>query len=176
MNIGILGGNEVCQTEKLLSHLYENANRQVTLYNLKTEGCLGSLKILIINEKSRCLPHYLSTLEDSGVIVANGDDFSIRPYLIGRPAHLITYGFNQKASLTTSSVAQNDMEIKDQQKIQFCIQRSFSTLSGKTLEQQEFSLEIGNGIKNIYSVLGAIAAALLDDVYTNIPNGENIYR
>jgi len=34
------------------------------------------------------------------------------------------------------------------------------------LEQQEFSLEIGNGIKNIYSVLGAIAAALLDDVYT----------
>jgi UDP-N-acetylmuramyl tripeptide synthase len=88
-------------------------------------------------------------------VVANGDDPGIRARLRGWRVKLITYGFNGKACVTASSVAENWVHC--------CLQRSLPTLAGGLLEEQEFPVAIPAG-RNIYAVLAAATAALMAGV------------
>jgi UDP-N-acetylmuramoyl-L-alanyl-D-glutamate--2,6-diaminopimelate ligase len=75
---------------------------------------------------------------------------------------LITYGLNSKASITASSIQQ---DIEKERIVQCCLQRELITLSGKLVDPGEFTvlLPLHTGAE-VYSALGAITAALLNDV------------
>ncbi len=65
---------------------------------------------------------------------------------------LITYGFNSKATITTSSIEEN--------KIMVCIQRNIQNVQGKVVEPQELKLELEHN-ENTYSAMELIGLKLL---------------
>lgn len=65
---------------------------------------------------------------------------------------LITYGFNSKATITTSSMEEN--------KIMVCIQRSIQNVQGKIVEPQELKIELEKN-ENAYSAMERIGLKLL---------------
>lgn len=156
-SIGIVSGNEALRTANILSQLYEQAHRQVSIHGLSSGESVQMFNVLIVNEENKDLPHYIACLSPGGILIANGDNIGILPYLKGVRTRLITYGYSQKACVTASSITPEE--------IQCCIQRLLPTFSGKVLEPQEFPVVIQDCHKNIYNILGALTAALLDDVY-----------
>ena len=89
------------------------------------------LDILVASEASPVLSALVPRLTPDCYLVVNADDKDIFPYLAPRQARLITYGFNNKACVTASSVTDDSLHI--------CIQRSFTTLDGTTRDPQEFA-------------------------------------
>ena len=90
------------------------------------------------------------------VIIANSDNGAIMQLLAKNKINrdrIITYGLNNKASITASSI--------DESMLFCCIQRSFKAINGETLMQQEFSLPIANAAAGVYTSLSSIAAALV---------------
>lgn len=65
---------------------------------------------------------------------------------------LITYGFNSKATITTSSVEDN--------KIMVCLQRALQNLQGERIEPQELEMKISEEIHS-YEVMELISLLLL---------------
>ncbi|WP_058485800.1 Mur ligase family protein [Defluviitalea phaphyphila] len=101
----------------------------------------------------------------NGVIIINSDDRKIFKLLKGNKTRLITYGFNSKASVTASSIQQEEKD----RRIQCCVQRTIITFSGKKLEPQEFSITLPlNQDDELYGALGAITAAIINDVNISI--------
>lgn len=68
---------------------------------------------------------------------------------------VITYGLNNKASVTASSIADGAMQV--------CIQRGFKSLGGSAYEPQEFKAACPSFISPL-SILGATAACAVCDV------------
>ena len=87
-----------------------------------------------------------NTLKNSKYLILNSDikfdigiikDVNIRT---------ITYGLNQKATITASSIGESDMIV--------CIQRAFKDINNNTIEQKEVRRKIEKSdIKNIYNTL-----------------------
>ena len=66
--------------------------------------------------------------------------------------NLITYGFNSKATITTSSV--------EEQKMLICLQRGIKNLQGKIIEPQEIEIETSQEISS-YALMEFISLKLL---------------
>ena len=66
--------------------------------------------------------------------------------------YLITYGFNSKATITTSSV--------EEQKMLICLQRGIKNLQGKIIEPQEIEIETSQEISS-YALMEFISLKLL---------------
>ncbi|GHV40378.1 hypothetical protein FACS189490_05440 [Clostridia bacterium] len=121
--------------------------------------------ILIVNQPPALVNKVSYSCEAA---VVNTDDKSIVSRLTMADTETVTYGFNSKASVTASSVIDD--------KILFCVQRSFLTLSKKTVIQQEFSVSsllftewFGGDCSLIAqnAVLPVVTAALIADVSAN---------
>lgn len=76
----------------------------------------------------------LSIGENDKIILVNTDDTAAISTLQQQKAYVITYGFNSKATLTASSVNENQMVL--------CLQRSIVDLDGREIEPQEFSVSL----------------------------------
>ncbi|MCL2378838.1 MAG: hypothetical protein FWC77_06905 [Defluviitaleaceae bacterium] len=107
------------------------------------------LDILVASEASPVLAELVPKMAPESYLVANADDKEIFPYLSPRKAKLITYGFNNKACVTASSVTDDGLHI--------CIQRSFTTLDGAIRDPQEFAAPIGSSLISPDVALGAAA-------------------
>lgn len=68
-------------------------------------------------------------LENATYIIINTDIVKDLKFLGDIKATLITYGFNSKATITASSVGDDEIMI--------CVQRNFKNKNGKTIELQE---------------------------------------
>lgn len=118
-----------------------------------------NFNIIIINE----MPLSNSSIRKdlniplNNILLVNSDNDNI--YKISKYINscIVTYGFNNKASVTFSSVVNEEYET-----IQCCIQRSIPTLSGKTIDEQEFSVNVRSC--DIDYVLAAVTAALINDI------------
>lgn len=66
---------------------------------------------------------------------------------------LITYGMNNKACITASSVNDNN--------IQICIQRNLLALNHNIIEEQEFSIALPNADSFLYQIMYLSAANVL---------------
>lgn len=104
-----------------------------------------------------------SLLDEKGIAIVNIDDNSLLKELQGLKNYIITYGFNSKASITTSSVG--DIVLKEN--FMCCLQRTISTKSGLLIEPQEYSIKIENSGINSYNVLAAATFAIINDVDLN---------
>ena len=72
---------------------------------------------------------------------------------------VITYGFNNKASINLSSIDKQDIK-----EINICVQREIQTINGTIVEPFELPIKIDTKEKvNIYSILSIIACGLVMD-------------
>jgi hypothetical protein len=92
------------------------------------------------------------TYAEPYIWIVNADDKVQYP----KHGQLITYGFNPRASVTASSVADGAVQI--------CIQRGFQSLSRRSLEPQEFKAECPPET-NPLSVMGAVTACAVCDLW-----------
>lgn len=107
-----------------------------------------------------------SLLDDKGVAIVNADDTELTNFLNGIKHYIITYGFNLKASITTSSVG----DMVDKTDIMCCLQRTVFARNGNVIEPQEFIIKTKSEIYDPYNVLAAATFALVNGVDLNSLN------
>ena len=108
------------------------------------------LDVLVASEASPVLAELVPRMTSEDYLVVNADDKAIFTYLSPNQARLITYGFNNKACITASSVSDDGLHV--------CIQRGFPALDGGQQDPQEFAAPIGPAQVSPEAALGAAAA------------------
>ncbi len=102
-------------------------------------------------------------LDKKGTAIVNADNAELIRMLEGMEHYTVTYGFNPKASVTTSSVG--DEIYKDN--FMCCLQRTVSTRNGGLVEPQEYKVNIGSRELDNYNVLAAASFAIVNGVDLN---------
>lgn len=120
---------------------------------------------LIINENIENLlknSMYLENIIDKSLyVIINSDIKNNLSWLKRTGANVITYGLNNKASLTVSSINEDNALL--------CVQRSIHGVNNNLIEEQEKNVKIKkNNVNKVYNVL-AIFAIL--EIY-----GENLQK
>ena len=194
LRIGVAGNSGIYKTSEILYRIYaiKGAGQEGEAHGLLPEihmfcfelsdeiPCLvndSEFDILIINSHCKGMYDNLTSkynLPLSKVIIINSDEREIMNYLPNNATQkLITYGINNKACVTASSMAEGACTI--------CIQRAFASLSGRQLVQQEFTINSLKGIRSkeeeareselenkTYSLLAAVTCALISDIPIDI--------
>jgi hypothetical protein len=93
----------------------------------------------------------------SRIVVANSDTHGALGNVAEAEA-VVTYGFNTRACVTASSVADGVMQV--------CVQRSLPKINGGYIERQEFHVPLADG-EEPEAVLAGAAAALVCGVEPN---------
>lgn len=106
--------------------------------------------ILVVNENIESLLKNSKYLEDiinkAYYIIINSDIKNNLSLLKNVRTNIITYGFNAKATITISSINDENMLL--------CIQRSVKDINGKIIDEQEFSIKIEkNNMNKLYIIL-----------------------
>ncbi len=116
---------------------------------------------------------FCSLLEKKTIIVNNDEPYAINAVEACKGIVQITYGLNMKASVTASSI-----DIGETTCFNYCVQRSFQTISGKRVDPFEIPLHFNAmGSHNIYNALAAITCGLYYDVdITNIKDCIEHYK
>jgi len=150
-SVGIVGYNGREMTRAFLRMSQGTAS----CYHITDRQPLGpKVNVLVASEASPVLADVIPSLGSEDFLIVNADDKKIFTMLDEIPmpenfkAKLITYGFNNRACITASSVTNDGVQV--------CIQRGFQGIDGAEREPHEFSAR-ANG-ENSMSVLGAAAA------------------
>ena len=100
-------------------------------------------------------------LHEGKLAMINVDDqHSIKLLEGNRHIVVVTYGLNEKSSVTASSI---DTDITSY--FTFCLQRGLTTISGIDIEPFEYPIQLNlYGTHNIYNALAAVTCSLLLDV------------
>lgn len=104
-------------------------------------------------------------LDKDKIAIINIDDSNALKLIEGNnKALIVTYGLNNKASLTASSIS-----IKDDINLVVCLQRSLTTIKGTEIDTLEFPITLKLLEEHdIYSVLASIAVALCLNINVEI--------
>ncbi len=120
--------------------------------NIKSIENVKNVKfdILVINENISNLLKQSSYLENiiskAYYVIVNSDIKNNLLLLKNVRSNIITYGFNERATITISSVKEEN--------VVFCIQRAIYGINKKIIEEQEINIKIRkNNVKKIYNVL-----------------------
>ena len=145
-SVGIVGNNGREMTRAFL----RMSQGRASCYHITDRQPLGpKINVLVAAEASPVLAAILPQLGTDDYLIVNSDDMTIFPLLENTVARLITYGFNNRACITASSVTRDGVQI--------CVQRGFQGIDGAEREPHEFSARAVSG-ENSMSVLGAAAA------------------
>jgi hypothetical protein len=145
-SVGIIGLNGREMTRAFL-RMSEGA---ASCYHITDKQTLGpKVNVLVAAEASPVLAEVAPTLGSDDFLIVNSDDKNIFPLPENVPAKLITYGFNNRACITASSVTNDGVQV--------CVQRGFKGMDGVEREPHEFAARV-SGCENSMSVLGAAAA------------------
>ena len=87
--------------------------------------------VLVVSEAAPVLAELIPKMSAENYLVINADDKAIFPYLSHNCARTITYGFNNRACITASSISEEGL--------QACIQRAFTSIDGYQRDPQEFT-------------------------------------
>lgn len=109
------------------------------------------------------MSRFFTLMADKGVMIVNADDSGLLSLLQGLKQHMVTYGFNTKASVTTSSVGDTMLESS----FICCLQRTISTRNGDIIEPQEYKLELDANGFDTHSVLAAASFAIVNGIDLN---------
>lgn len=105
-------------------------------------------------------------MSERGVSIVNVDDGELISMLNGINQHIVTYGFNSKASITTSSIGDSSIDGS----FMCCLQRSISTQNGKLIEPQEYKLKLEPGVFDTHNILAAASFAIVNGIDLNSLN------
>ncbi|MDR0979529.1 MAG: hypothetical protein LBL91_06425 [Lachnospiraceae bacterium] len=86
-------------------------------------------------------------VENAKKLVINADISIDEDIITNIKAPIITYGFNQKSTITASSIENNDALI--------CVQRNIKDVNNNVVEPQEIKISKLDKSKNAYVLMGA---------------------
>ncbi|MCX8131112.1 MAG: glutamate ligase [Clostridia bacterium] len=135
---------------------FESLNFDIMVYNDKADY----IKVANVNNDQAALEKAKTLLDEKGIVIVNIDDKELIRLLQGMKYYVVTYGFNSKASMTTSSVG----DILDKDSFMCCLQRTISATNGQTIEPQEYKLRIEATGMDVYNVLAAAAFAVVNGI------------
>lgn len=130
----------------------------ILVYTDRTNSCKSGQRIYSDN-----LRKVFSLLDEKGIAIVNVDDSDLIKLLEGMKHRFITYGFNTKACVTTSSIG--DTVFKDG--FICCLQRKVSTRNGRVIEPQEYKIRLESGEFNSHNLLAAAAFAIVNGIDLN---------
>lgn len=137
-------------------------NFDVMIYNDKADD----IKEINGTDYAASMKAVFSMLDKKGVAIVNADNMEQVKILEGTELYTVTYGFNPKASITTSSVG--DDLYKDN--FMCCLQRTISSRNGKLIEPQEYRVNVGITDLDAYDVMAAASFAIVNGVDINMPD------
>lgn len=94
-------------------------------------------------------------LENAKNLIINSDEILNTDVFYSHQNQLITYGLNQEATITVSSIEDDN--------VWFCIQKKFETINKNIVEEQEFNIEIEKS--NRKKILNSIAICTVLKIY-----------
>lgn len=103
-----------------------------------------------------------SFLDEKGTAIINVDRGELVQFLQGLNRHVVTYGFNPKASITASSTGDDFLK-----NFMCCLQRTVSTKNGVLVEPQEYSVDVESMDVDVYNVLAAASFAIVNGINLN---------
>ena len=159
--IGILADNEdfeFIKKELLKDEKYSNLqllnldkDNIENLRNIKFETLVISMDIKKLKNKKYIINNIL---KESKYLLINSDINTLIGPLKNNQIKTITYGMNQKATVTTSSVKEDEILI--------CLQRNIENIKGEMIEIQEFKVKTENTTtENIYKLIALFIIKLL---------------
>ncbi len=110
-------------------------NTILNMHNVKFDIFLLGKKISKNQELVRTLA------KGADYFIFNSDIKENLPLLEDLDLKIITYGYNQKATITASSVDENKMMI--------CLQRGIENIKQKKIEPQEIEIEVTNKMQGV---------------------------
>ncbi|HHY23235.1 MAG TPA: glutamate ligase [Clostridiaceae bacterium] len=174
-------------TDKIKKYLYEIKNNGTDILILKIDindidyEIFNYLQLDIIlytmhNYRGEILSKYktqmkklLSLLNEKGVLIINEDFMEAHLFLEefkGFNFDTVTYGFNSKSNITTSSIGDTMFD----KGFMLYQQKTVKALNGKTISPQEYRIDAGKDKTDIYGALGAVAFAVACGIELNLSN------
>lgn len=154
--IGIISeeNQENCIRREILNNLDLRESSVLFIKEKSIEDILNiEFETIVIARKFEKIEELKELLKKSKYIIVNSDIETNLKILEDIEASIITYGFNSKATITASSVGDDE--------ILLCIQRNITNNKGKVLEPQEIKVDM---IENTNCTL-AVESVLL--IYKN---------
>lgn len=127
-------------------------------------GKTYELDMLDIKYYQQLLNNTFLMLDEKTTVIVNIDDLEFIKLLNGIKCRIITYGFNSKACITTSSIGDTLYE----HEYLCCLQRSIWTNSGDIIEPQEYRVNITQENTDAYNVLAAVTFAIVNGMESNL--------
>lgn len=150
--VGILAENK---DYELIKNMIGKRKLGIDLLQIKEKSIenIKNIKFdtIVINKEMEKNKKYLKKiLENTQYLVINSDlDLNQEDYQNVK-LQIITYGFNSKATITASSVTDNNMII--------CVQRNIKGINKKDIEQQEYNIKMEQkNNKNPYNTMAYFA-------------------
>ncbi len=97
------------------------------------------------------------------VVILNSDIIKSSDFSDELKCRLLRYGFNAQAKVTTSSTGEPSISGQ----FLCCVKEKLTSASGRTVEPQEFVMNLGIQSNDPYSILAAASLAVLHDVDLN---------
>lgn len=146
----------ICDIDKIFS---EEMKPDIVIYTEKADD--GAVK----NDAGDTgkIESIISLMGEKGTTIVNIDDAGLIDMLQGMKHNFVTYGFNTKASITTSSIG--DTLFKDS--FICCLQRPIPTRCGNIVEPQEYKLKLEASEVDSHDVLAAATFAIINDIDLN---------
>jgi len=139
--VGVIGTN----SDAIVKAFSQMSNKEIDCVAIISGN--NSADVLVITEAMPIVKDL--KLGAESYLVINSDAKGITNLLSENNATLITYGFNSRACITASSIANDGLQV--------CIQRAFYGIDGGERQPQEFSIKLGYD-ENPENVLAAAAA------------------
>ena len=104
-----------------------NENNVQNMKNIKFETIVIGDEIIKIKKQKICIDNIIN---NSKYLIINSDNNISNINIEDTTIQIITYGMNQKATVTASSIKEDQILI--------CVQRNIKRINGKIIEMQEF--------------------------------------
>jgi len=137
-------------------YIYDDLHFDIIVYTDKADD----FNEISINDYIEHMRRFFSLVDEKGIVIVNVDDTDFARFSEGMKCYVVTYGFNTKASITTSSVG--DVVFKES--FICCLQRTIFTKDGKVIEPQEYRIDIEPNEFNTHNVLAAVTFAVVNGI------------
>ena len=137
--------NEIIKNSKRIKFEVININKR-SLENIKNITFEALIINDNINEFLKSSKYLENIMKRTKYLILNSDISNDLTFFKDNKINVITYGLNRKATITVSSIKEDDVLV--------CFQRNVENISKKIIEEQEFDIKIKkNNIKKTYNML-----------------------
>ena len=148
--------NNWCEIKRHISKNLQLKHELMCINNENIENIKNvtfeTVLILDIDEIATKIEQLKAILKKTKYVLINADIKENMQLLRDLDLNVITFGFNNKSTITASSV--------EEENILICIQRNILDNNNKEIEPQEIKISITKN-KNIYEIMGIISVLLI---------------